>query len=184
MVRWWLAATLFVAGAAAFLAWPRPPRWPDLPSDHFISGRAATIEDVRAGNAAFAVERRGEFIGVPASMEIPQYAWYWSREEKTWYRAVIIQAERAPDGQLWFGLRRTSNSIGGIPALEEHVELLGRVVDPHRAVEPKHAIGDLPFTPSAAMIGVDMVLGREQQLPPRSWYARFDRFLRKEPQQR
>ncbi len=98
-------------------------------------------------------------------MEIPQYAWYWSREEQNWYRAVIIQAERAPDGQLWLGLRRTSTSTGGVPALEQHVELLGGV-DPGRLAEPGHTVGDLPYTPSAALAGVNMVLGYEKE-PPR-----------------
>src|SRR5262249_51242771 len=117
---------------------------------------------------------------IPVAMEIPQYAWYWSREEQTWYRAVIIQAERAPNGHLWFGLRRSSNSIGGIPAIEEHVKLLGRA-DPGRSAAPNQGIGDLPFTPPAALIGVEMVIGQEQEVPPRGWFARFERFLRKQP---
>ena len=51
-----------------------PISWPALPSTGFVSGRAATKQDVERGDAAFALESNGKAEGRPLDVKIPQYA--------------------------------------------------------------------------------------------------------------
>ena len=153
-----------VASAAALFEWRRRDRWPGLPTAHFVRGRAATAHDVESGDAAFALERGDEFVGEPVSIAIPQYAWYFERETRTWHRVVVIQAERAPGpgGTTWYGVRVHPEGRGGIPALDIHVILLGPAV-PRRALMPTQVIPDQPYRPRKEDWNVSMIIGGESQ---------------------
>mgnify|MGYP001179596783 CR=1 FL=1 len=86
--------------AAAFLLAAGP--WPELPADGFITGRAATSDDIKAGTAAFA-QGGGDSPPMPLDIQIPQYACY-TDDGGSRVRAVLIQAEKTPMGPV-VGLR-------------------------------------------------------------------------------
>lgn len=88
--------------------------WPDLPTTGFISGRAATVEDVGAGNAAFSMQG----AGVPLSIDIPQYV-LWKDEDGKQHPMILIQAEKAPDGTKIVGLRAVdgSDTVATLPEI-------------------------------------------------------------------
>ena len=143
------------------------PSWPDLPRIHFISGHAATSQDVRRGDAAFAFERGGQYVGHPVHLEIPQYAWYYDRDfthmrPDTWRQVVLIQAERSPSGELWYGFRHDPKHIGGIMALEQEIIVLG-TVNPGRI--PPHGKAPTTAPPSypASDSRVNVILGAERE---------------------
>ncbi|MBC2777377.1 hypothetical protein H6P80_07060 [Parasphingopyxis sp. GrpM-11] len=94
--------------------------WPDLPTEGFISGRAATVDDVGNGDAAFSMD--GASQG-PIDIEIPQYA-LWTNEVGEEVQVVVVQAERAPDGSQIVGMRLFDGGevVGTMP----EVELLGQ----------------------------------------------------------
>jgi len=75
--------------------------WPDLPTRGFISGRPATIEDAKQGNAVFSM--KGQSKGALA-ITVPQYA-LWRDEKALNHAMIVVQAERAPDGSEIVGLR-------------------------------------------------------------------------------
>jgi hypothetical protein len=77
--------------------------WPTLPSKGFISGRAATKQDVANGNAIFVAELNGNVIGIPIRITIPQYA-YLSESSGKVSRVIVVQAEEA-NGHKLFGVR-------------------------------------------------------------------------------
>ena len=164
MFRSRTVALVIVAAAVlgVYLAWPRYPAWPRLPRTHIMSGRAATAEDVRRGNAAFALERRGEVVGQVVPVVLPQYAWLYSRESQQWLRAIVIQAERAPNGHVFYGLRSNPANIGGVFAIEQHVILLG-ADRPGRTPPPDTHIGNLPPLSPEGSGEVNVILGLEQE---------------------
>ena len=96
--------------------------WPPLPSDGFVSGRAATLADISAGRAAFVANSIGVPIGKPLAISVPQYAWLNQRGVKV--PVIIIQAETA-NGQTIVGAL-LSNGAHAVATLPEF-ELLGRV---------------------------------------------------------
>jgi hypothetical protein len=69
--------------------------WPALPATGFVSGRAATQDDVNAGNAGFAI---GNGAGSSLAVQIPQYAYFNDSGVKV--PVVLIQAEAAQGKQL------------------------------------------------------------------------------------
>ena len=158
-------ALVLVIAAGAFglyLAWPRYPAWPRLPRTHIMLGRPASPEDVRQGSAAFALERRGLVVGEVVPIVLPQYAWRYARETGQWFRAIVIQAERAPNGHIFYGLRSDPANIGGVFAIEEHVILLGPE-RPGRIPPPGQPVGNLPPVNPAGAGEVNVILGLEQQ---------------------
>src|SRR3954468_18232153 len=85
MIKTILAALGIVAapsGAAEHVSWP------NLPKTGFVAARAATVEDIKAGNAVFSTKGTG---GSAASMIIPQYV-YWSDEHGTKHPMFLVQA--------------------------------------------------------------------------------------------
>jgi hypothetical protein len=76
-------------------------KWPPLPSKGFIKGRAAHKDDVDEGRAAFVLDDNGKIVGQPIKVTIPQYGYF--KEDKIF--VIVIQAERAPDGQQFVGTR-------------------------------------------------------------------------------
>jgi len=95
--------------------------WPALPSQGFISGRAATPQDVAAGNAVFVAQKDGRAIGNPIPITIPQYA-YWTNEAGARVPVIVVQAEEA-DGMRVLGFRE----VGGKAHVgtERELKLLG-----------------------------------------------------------
>jgi hypothetical protein len=77
--------------------------WPPLPDKGFISGRAATSDDVNQGNALFVAKVDDLIIGKPIAITIPQYA-YWTDKRGHRVPVVVVQAEEAEGSQL-FGFR-------------------------------------------------------------------------------
>src|SRR5258705_5633859 len=94
-----LAALLLGLGIAAGA---QPVKWPPLPGQGFIVGRAATKGDVDAGNAVFVAADGDRIIGVPRFMEIPQYAYFVDNGKRV--PAIILQAEEV-QGQTLLGAR-------------------------------------------------------------------------------
>ena len=76
--------------------------WPDLPSDGFVVGRAATSADIKAGVAAFA-QGGGDKAPEALDVVIPQYACF-KDDSGANVRAILIQAEKSPMGPI-VGLR-------------------------------------------------------------------------------
>ena len=93
--------------------------WPELPTTGFITGRTATIDDVKAGQAAFSAQGGNEGT---LQIVIPQYA-IWIDESGTGYPVVVIQAERGPNGLQIVGLLNSDGSHS-LATLAE-LELLG-----------------------------------------------------------
>lgn len=99
---------------------------PELPVSGFISGRAATQPDVRAGNAIFAIGTDGSMAGEPLSVAIPQYA-FWSSAEAGKVLVVVVQAEGINGLQL-FGFRDSDGNE--YVATGPEIELLGTTPPP------------------------------------------------------
>ena len=59
----------------------------------YVTGRAATVHDVDAGNAGFVLQDGGVPIGKPIAMVIPQYARF--KDGNSVVLVVLIQAEEA-----------------------------------------------------------------------------------------
>ena len=102
---------------------PASAEWPSLPTTGFLSGRPATQQDVSDGNALFVAERAGKIIGVPLTIDIPQYAVHVDRESGVRKRVILLQAERA-EGIEMVGYRDLAGEHG-IATLAEF-ELLGK----------------------------------------------------------
>jgi hypothetical protein len=96
------------------------PNWPALPST-YISGRLATEDDVRVGNAVFYQQ---EGATGPLELVIPQYGILLD-ESGTELPVFIVQAERSFRANI-VGLRDFSGDEH-VAALEE-VRLLGSAV--------------------------------------------------------
>ena len=100
--------------------------WPALPSSGFISGRSATHDDLKAGNAVFVAEDGGEPIGKPLDIAVPQYAIFVDEANHRRTRVIIVQAEEARDTKL-LGYHEIDTGAFGVGTFPEF-ELLGRSV--------------------------------------------------------
>jgi hypothetical protein len=98
--------------------------WPELPTSGYISGRAATKEDVASGSAAFHLASNdGTPEGRPLAIVIPQYALHHDAETGADTPVVIIQAETNGDTDV-IGYVETNSSVVGVGTLPEF-RLLG-----------------------------------------------------------
>jgi hypothetical protein len=98
--------------------------YPDLNSYGYVSGRAATEQDVMEGKAAFILKCGEDELGTPLDIDVPQYAIHvdpYSLEETP---GVIIQAEEANEQQL-VGFIPFNSEVPITTALQEF-RLLGR----------------------------------------------------------
>ena len=98
--------------------------WPTLPTTGFLAGRAATKQDVREGNAVFVAEVEGKVVGVPLTIQLPQYALHIDADSGTETRVILIQAEHA-GGIDMIGYRNLATGGDGVGTLPEF-KLLGR----------------------------------------------------------
>jgi len=101
-----------------------PAPWPPLPTSGFVSGRPATQQDVRDGNAVFVAEVGGKVIGQPLPIDIPQYALHVDGDTQQRTRVIVVQAERA-GGIEMVGFRNIATGGDGVGTRPEF-ELLGR----------------------------------------------------------
>ncbi len=126
-----LAVLIALAGLAAAPVWAAG--WPPLPADRYVSGRASTPDDVKAGRAVCTYDHiffdNGEerLPGEPVpGIEVPQYAWFTqdpSADEPVREPVILIQAERWGEG-AGAGIIRTDGAL----RCEDFttLELLGR----------------------------------------------------------
>jgi hypothetical protein len=91
----WLASLVGLIGLGS-----APVVWPALPQSGFITGRLATVDDVKQGNAVFSQNGEGKPLGLP----IPQYVWWKDNAGKS-HPMILLQAEEGPDGTGVVGLR-------------------------------------------------------------------------------
>ena len=94
-----LAMTFGLAAGPAFANDTIP--WPDLPTKGFTSGRVASVEDAKRGDATFSMD--GQSRGA-LPIPIPQYV-IWTDEHGVKHPMILVQAEEAPDGSKIVGLR-------------------------------------------------------------------------------
>jgi hypothetical protein len=100
-----------------------PIQWPSLAGYPFISGRAATTNDLAANRAVFVMQSDGQAIGHPLDIKIPQYAFYIDGQTHKRTPCIIIQAEEGR-GQQIIGSRMLpdGNALAG---LYQDFEFLG-----------------------------------------------------------
>ena len=115
-------AVASLVGGIVLAAHAQGPDWPPLPSQGFITGRAATQADVSAGKAAFVAQVGNTIIGKPLPIAIPQYAYFKDGGKRV--PVIIIQAEEA-QGQKLVGARRTNGA--DVVGFLTDFELLGNV---------------------------------------------------------
>ncbi len=108
--------------------------WPPLPTDGFVSGRAATNEDVKAGRAAFSLQSAGRVIGQPLPITVPQYAFHVSQSGVR-TPGIIIQAEVGL-GIPMLGIRTLADGTV-LGALQWEFVLLGTSVPASPVPKPK-----------------------------------------------
>ena len=112
-------AWLGIVGMGAAVA----ASWPDLPTSGFIAGRTATMDDIKAGRAAFAaIGKYGERMSTPNPLTNPQYALLVKKGTQT--PVIIIQAEDTPAGTT-VGYKQIEGTAVGVCQLAE-VKLLGQ----------------------------------------------------------
>lgn len=121
-----LAALLLALGAAAAVAQTVPVHWPPLPAKGFVSGRPATDDDVKAGDAVFVLKAYGGYFGKPMNIAIPQYAYFTKRGAKP-VPVIVIQAEIGKGIKL-FGVRDFDGKTD--TARDYEIQLLG-TTPPH-----------------------------------------------------
>ncbi|NKC00305.1 MAG: hypothetical protein GKR90_17715 [Pseudomonadales bacterium] len=97
--------------------------WPELSNFSFVSGRAATDTDAKAGSAAFVLKANDVVVGEPLDLEIPQYAVHVNVETGARTRVVLIQAEGF-EGMKILGAIEV-DSGGTMAGLFTEFELLG-----------------------------------------------------------
>ncbi len=78
----------------------------------YVTGRAATVEDVNAGNAGFVLQDGDVPIGMPIAMLIPQYARF--KDESETVLVVLIQAEEARGQRLAAGRTMKGEVVVGL----------------------------------------------------------------------
>lgn len=121
-----LAPLTFLGLALALSPGPAAAQtaWPGLPTDHFMTGRAATQQDVQDGNALFALA--AEASPTPLELEIPQYAVHRNSDTGEDEGVIVLQAESA-SGQRVVGYVRVQDQQLGVDVIESF-ELLGTSV--------------------------------------------------------
>ena len=97
---------------------PAASTWPALPKSGFVRGRVATLDDVKKGDAVFAIPTGS----VRLNMTIPQYAYRVDGNEKQ--AGIIVQAEEVPHQRL-VGFRPLGSGKAEMLGIEQ-VELLGK----------------------------------------------------------
>ena len=87
---------------------------PPLPTEGFITGRIATQEDVKNGNAAFATLPEQKIIRSAVSLPLPQYAVYYTKDKQK--LVFVIQVEKI-NGKATVGARlvETGEVVVGTP---------------------------------------------------------------------
>jgi len=99
--------------------------WPPLPETGFVSGRAATIDDVDRGKAVFCQQATNGSAAIPLQIPIPQYG-RWTDQEGRTHSVIVVQAERHVvdhAGEAVLGLRLIAG--GEVVATKSEVQLLG-----------------------------------------------------------
>lgn len=76
--------------------------FPPLPSEGFVSGRIATQEDVKKGDAAFATLPEQSVVRQAVPIPVPQYAIYRGGEETQ--LVFVIQVEKV-NGKVTIGAK-------------------------------------------------------------------------------
>jgi hypothetical protein len=99
-----------------------PSAWPPLPTSGFVSGRVASEDDLKRGNAVYFSLIDGKPSGKPAQMQVPQFA-YLIEEDGNRRPVVVVQAEIV-DGRTILGMRDVNGHE--YVATEPEVELLGQ----------------------------------------------------------
>jgi len=97
--------------------------WPALPTRGFITGRAATQQDMADGEAVFVAEVGGRIVGVPLDITVPQYAIHIDHEAGIGKRVIVLQAERASGIEMIGYVELETNAYGVGTAAE--FEFLG-----------------------------------------------------------
>jgi hypothetical protein len=115
------AAFLLALGIAAAAAQAAPVNWPPLPAKGFLSGRPATDDDVKAGDAVFVLKAFGAYFGKPMNIVIPQYAYFTKLGQKP-VPVIVIQAEVGKGIKL-FGVRDFDGKTA--TARDYEIQLLG-----------------------------------------------------------
>ena len=89
--------------------------WPLLSQIKFVAERPATESDINEGAAVFLLQSGGKYIGLPMSIDIPQYAVHTDIETGEQSNVVVIQAEEA-NGQQVIGafVIKTSEYMVGL----------------------------------------------------------------------
>ena len=96
--------------------------WPTLPTNGFVTDRAATEDDVSAGRAVFVLRSDGVLVGVPVNVKIPQYALHTDPETGSRTPCILIQAE-STGSHVVAGVNYFDGEIGA--GLLDEFELLG-----------------------------------------------------------
>lgn len=85
---------------------------PDLSKTRFVSGRAATADDINSGAAVFELRDGETPIGSPIEISVPQYALF--NNEGTSIPVVIIQAEQTRGQRLIGAIDTSGKPIVGL----------------------------------------------------------------------
>ena len=78
--------------------------WPELAGIGYISGRAATEDDVNSGVAVFVLKTGGIPVGKPIGIKIPQYAIHKDVDSGESTNVIIIQAESSQGNDIYGAL--------------------------------------------------------------------------------
>jgi len=97
--------------------------WPDLKDIKYITGRAATENDITNGSAVFLLQSDGEPIGKPIDINLPQYALHTDAETNIVTKVIIIQAEEDGEREVLGAIIIKSNEY--IVGLFNEFKLLG-----------------------------------------------------------
>jgi len=95
--------------------------WRPLPRTGYIAGRAATLQDIKDGNAVFVASNEDTAVSKPLTITIPQYA-YWRDQGGRRTRVIVVQAEEAKGVRI-FGVRNANGK--DIVCTEAELTLLG-----------------------------------------------------------
>jgi hypothetical protein len=98
-------------------------QWPPLTNFPFISGRAATTNDIALNHALFVQESNGQAIGKPLNIKIPQYAFYIDEQTHQRTPCVIVQAEESEEAGQEIGALTVPDGHGLVGLYQEFVFL-------------------------------------------------------------
>lgn len=85
--------------------------WPSLPTSGFVSGRTATLADVKNGNAGFSIDADRGVGSKHLPIEIPQYAYFNHKGEIV--QVVLIQAEEVREIRIASGRKANCEIVVG-----------------------------------------------------------------------